>query len=281
MNTKFKTILKLAVPSVLLCMAYLFTSTNSISALPDSNEQEDITKKKYKLLWQDDFDGPNLNTDIWSLITRGKARWRKHMTTNPNLYQISDGFIRLFCKNNNGIVHNDTARVLTGGIVTQKDYLISGYGKVEVRARMKSVEGCWPAIWIATENYLQEDPRWGEIDVMEHYNLENTIEMTTHNHYTFVKKAQKWPEHQKKVAVKTDEWNVYAVEILKDKIILSINGKEQFVYKNLKIHGQFPYSAPSTLRIDMQWDTKRAKYLDTKSLPAWIDVDWVRVFRLK
>lgn len=280
MKSKAKIWLTLSVPTILLCLFSLFTSSNTVSDLPPSSPHEENSQKKYKLLWQDEFDNPQLNTEIWSLITRGRARWRKHMSTNRNLYQISNGFIRLFCKNNIGIEKNDTAKVLTGGIVTQEKYLI-GYGKVEVRARMRSVEGCWPAIWVATVNYLQEDPRWGEIDVMEHYNLENTVEMTTHNHYTFVQKAQKWPEHQKKVEVKTDEWNIYAVEILKDKIILSINGKTQFVYKNLKIHGQFPYGVPSTLRIDMQWDTKRAKRLDTRSLPAWIDVDWVRVYGLK
>ena len=279
MKTKYK-IISIVVLAMLTTVFYLTTTSSSNVNDYETASPEDATKNRYELVWQDDFDSPYLDLSKWSLITRGESRWRRHMSTNRNLYEIGNGFIRLFCKNNHGIERNDTARVLTGGISTEKKFLI-GYGKVEVRARMRSVMGCWPAIWLVTDKYSMTDPRWGEIDIMEHYNLENTVEQTAHNNHTHIQKAERMSEHQSIVPVNCEEWNTYTVEILKDRLIFSVNDRKQLVYKNRRIHGQFPYGAPSFLRIDMQWATQRAKRLDTASLPTWMDVDWVKVYKLK
>lgn len=58
------------------------------------------------------------------------------------------------------------------------------YGKVEVRAKLPSGGGTWPAIWMLGANYDQTGSTWpacGEIDIMEHKgNQPNVIYGTLH-----------------------------------------------------------------------------------------------------
>ncbi len=56
------------------------------------------------------------------------------------------------------------------------------YGKVEVRAKLPTGGGTWPAIWMLGENYATNTwPACGEIDIMEHKGNEpNVIHGTLH-----------------------------------------------------------------------------------------------------
>ncbi|MBZ4042964.1 glycoside hydrolase family 16 protein [Flavobacterium hibisci] len=56
------------------------------------------------------------------------------------------------------------------------------YGKIEVRAKLPTGAGTWPAIWMLGQNYATSPwPACGEIDIMEHVgNNQNVIHGTLH-----------------------------------------------------------------------------------------------------
>jgi beta-glucanase (GH16 family) len=56
------------------------------------------------------------------------------------------------------------------------------YGKVEVRAKLTTGAGTWPAIWMLGSDYATNTwPGCGEIDIMEHKGSEpNVIHGTLH-----------------------------------------------------------------------------------------------------
>ena len=102
---------------------------------------------KYELIWEDNFSGNEIDWTKWSKCKRYPPHWCSHMTDDERLYELRNGRLRLYCLRNDGILPNDTASVLTGGLTT-RDKFTFGFGKVEVRARMTGAMGCWPAIWI-------------------------------------------------------------------------------------------------------------------------------------
>lgn len=236
----------------------------------------------YRLIWQENFDSKVLDTTQWSRIKRGVPAWRRHMSTHERLYDLKHGRIRLYCLRNTGWLKGDTARVVTGGITTEGKRHFSGYGKIEVKARISGAQGCWPAIWMTSVKYMN-DPAWAEIDIMEYYNHDNHVVQTAHNTYASVQKKQKENEHSVHSSVNPKKWNVYGVEILPDKLVFTLNGFPTYTYPKVKgknIEYQFPYGVESFLRIDMQWGNSWLR-TDEADLPAHMDIDWVKYYRME
>lgn len=268
----------------LSCVALLATmcliSMASASFPQDGNVDARAysNQRKYKLVWQDNFSGRHLDSTKWSKIKRNVFAWNCHMSTDPSVFNLRKGYLRLYCKRNAN--KGDTARVITGGITTEDKYPIT-YGKVEVRARLKGATGCWPAIWLASCKQASTDPKWAEIDIIERYNHRQEVVMTAHNYWGTTLKKQTDAERNVTVKVRPESWNVYAVEILPNCLIFSVNGKDVKVYKRIpNVTGQFPYGIEKYLRIDMQWGNPWLKELRENELPAYMDIDWVKVSEL-
>ena len=183
-----------------------------------------------------------------------------------------------------GLVNNylpqDTAAYLTGGIYTKGKFSIT-HGKVEVKARLEGAQGAWPAIWMLPENVPWPDG--GEIDIMERLSHESKAYQTVHSHYTYTLKMKE-PKSSATAPIKSDDkYNVYAVEILPDSLVFSINGRHTFTYPRIETphKGQFPFGTPFYLLIDMQIEGQWVGKARPEELPARMIVDWVKFYELK
>lgn len=240
---------------------------------------------RYTLVFRDDFDGKVLDTLNWRKIHRQPYRWSRYMSDATGLYKLAHGRLRLFAVPNDGLVPSDSSRYLTAGISTQGLRSFT-YGKVEVRARIHAAVGTWPAIWLltSTPSKVWPDPDYAEIDILEYPNREGRAYNTLHSYYTMeLKKTDVYP-NKTFTYVDAEKYNVYAVEVLPDMVIFSINGKETLRYPKIETDdiGQFPFGIDSYLLIDMQvgptpWITK----VDDSTFPAYMDVDWVKIYELK
>lgn len=235
----------------------------------------------YQLVWEDEFEGSELDVKSWRKIERNDAMWGRYMSSNPRLYDVSNGKIRLYCMRNT-FDRSDSAQILTAGIETRHMRTFK-YGKVEVRARLKGAQGCWPAIWTMPDNWRfggMENTQRAEIDIMEHLNKDKFIYQTVHSHYIDIQKKERIP--QVKVDINKNKYNTYAVEILPTKLVFSVNGKKTFVYekKTPTPIGQYPFGIEQYLMIDMQYGGLWVKSIRPRKLPCFMDVDWVRIYKL-
>lgn len=263
----------------LVCLLCLYVRAFDNGSVSDS----DTVRNRFKLVWMDDFKGSDLDYSKWSKIKRlYQAPWLKYMSSNPSLYNVENGRLRLYARRNRNLEPTDTAEILTGGVSTENKITVT-YGKVEVRAKVKGVEGAWPAIWLlANDRKYRTYPVYAEIDFMEHYNDDDFVWQTVHNNYTDKLGHKDNPRYQTKTNIRKDEYNVYGVEILPEMIVLSVNGKVSMRYPNLhkgREH-QYPYGCGMYLMIDMQIGNKWLKRIDLAHFPCYIDVDWVKVYRL-
>ena len=254
--------------SFLLCLAMLFGMLC----------QAEAKAPKYKLIWKEDFNGNRINEKYWSKIPRGGSEWSVHLSDHPSLYELKKGKLMLHGVQNNGILPNDTADYLTAGIYT-KDKFTVGYGKVEVRTKLEGAQSAWPAIWM-----LPQGGRWpedGEVDLMERLHKHDYIHQTVHSNYTEVEKETKNPPYGATPKCNPEAFNVYAVEILPDSLVFSINGKPTFSYPNIHKEGQYPFGTPYFLLIDMQIGATWMEAPDPKDYPIKMTVDWVKVYELE
>jgi len=122
--------------------------------------------KDYCLVWSDEFnvDGaPNPN--YWHYEEGYVRNNEDQYYTNGRLEnaRIENGHLIIEAKKDNWQGHEYTsASLITSGKITYK------YGKFEIRAKIDTRSGSWPAFWALGES--GEWPSNGEIDIMEYYN---------------------------------------------------------------------------------------------------------------
>lgn len=235
---------------------------------------------KYRLIWEEHFKGKEINNTYWSKIPRGGAEWQVHMSAHESLYDVSHGKLTLKGVANNGNYPDDPKEYLTGGIYT-KGKVSVGFGKVEVRAKLEGAQSAWPAIWMLPEGGTW--PKDGEIDIMERLHKNPFIHQTVHSDYTEVVKEIKNPPYGTTTPFKTDKYNVFAVEILPDSLVFSVNGTTTFTYPKLKpeIEGQYPFGTPYYILIDMQIGASWMEKPNPEDFPIEMKVDWVKFYELE
>lgn len=255
-----------------IILAIVFFALPAISVLAGQPE--------YKLAWEDSFNGDVLNAENWRKVSRSHADWNHYMSACPDVYELKDGRLRLFAKVNDGLEPDDTAQYLTGGIAALRKRSIT-YGKIEVRARIEGGQSTWPAVWLMpVDKKNWEYPMRAEIDILECMHRNSYVYQTVHTYYTDELKERQNPPYQAKADIRLGEYNVYTLEILPEELVFSVNGETSFRYPCLEDapEGQFPFGVESYLLIDMQLGASWMKPIDDSTLPAWMDVDYVKCY---
>ena len=236
----------------------------------------------WKMIWKDEFTGKSVDTNKWSVRKRGTSDWDNTMSSDPSLIEVSKGTLKL-----KGVVNPDTNKdpspFLTAALDSKGKFSFT-YGKVQVRARFKSAQGAWPALWM-----LGEKGRWpnnGEIDLMEHLNFDDKIYQTLHSHYTLKVDKTNTPKKGGTTAIKRDDWNTYGCEWDADTVTFTVNGKSTLSYPRIPEKGaeQFPFNQPFYLLLSMQiggkWVNGNGRPpTNPDHFPAHLEVDWVRVYQ--
>lgn len=137
--------------------------------LPQISQEEIPQYEGYTLIWNDEFNGDSLNTDIWGYTKRQPGVTNAELqeyTDSPDNIFVGDG--RLTIKAIKTVDESGNAYYTSGKIVTRKKKDFT-YGKVIVRAKVPEGQGLWPAIWMmpTIETNYGTWPRGGEIDIME------------------------------------------------------------------------------------------------------------------
>jgi len=237
-------------------------------------------QKSFRLVWEDDFDGPEIDASVWSRIPRGTPDWQNTQSSDDRCYALRDGLLVL-----RGIVNDDrtadSAEYLTGGVWTSGKHAFDG-GRIEVRARLHGARGAWPAIWLLPfETGKYAWPDGGEIDIMERLNSDSFVYQTVHSRYTYTLGIEDEPPHGGTAAIDPADFNIYGVDIWRDSVVFRVNGRRQFCYPRIKtdIGGQFPFCIPQFLLIDMQLGGTWVGRVDPADLPVEMEIDWVRHYR--
>lgn len=138
--------------------------------LVDQMDQADVPQLDgYDLLWNDEFNGTEMDETIWSYDPR-EPGWtnnelQEYTTSTDNVF-VRDGKLVLKAIKTQDENGNDyyTSGKVKG--MNKKDFM---YGKVVARAKVPEGQGLWPAIWMMPTNeaFYGQWPKCGEIDIME------------------------------------------------------------------------------------------------------------------
>lgn len=238
-----------------------------------------LAAPKWQLVWKDEFNGRTINSRYWTKIERGTPDWKNTMSSDPSLFAVKNGNLILRGKVNKD-TKKDPSPFITGGISTQGKFSFC-YGKIEIRAKLDSAQGAWPALWMLPASSKAGWPDGGEIDLMEHLNFDDFAYQTVHSRYTHLPQGAN-PKKGSTAPIKRNDYNVYGLEWYPDKLVFFINGKESFTYPRVPAeakNGQWPFNKPFYLLVDMQLGGSWVGKVNPEHLPVEMHIDWIRVYR--
>src|SRR5690625_2258215 len=119
---------------------------------------------KMELVFYDDFEGDQLDLTKWSYGTRpenGSHHYANKVGKGENIW-IEESNLHIQAKKVKG--EHEKYRS-TSAMITSEGKFDFRYGRVDVRAKIPTETGMWPAIWMMPANPEYGWPMLGEIDV--------------------------------------------------------------------------------------------------------------------
>lgn len=185
--------------------------------------------KKWKLTWQENFKGKKLDTSRWNYEVNdwggGNNELQYYTARDSNLY-LKGGLLHI-----RGIKEDYLTKHYTSARITTKGKADFTFGKMEIRAKIPTGRGMWPAIWmLPTDEKFGGWPTSGEIDIMETKGqYPDTLYGTMHF-------GNKWPGNRYKGGVTQHEgpggygdgFHTYGIEWQKDSIAWFVDGRKYF-----------------------------------------------------
>lgn len=119
-----------------------------------------------QLVWQDEFNTASVDNTKWTVQTgNGCPSLCGWGNNEAQTYSASSNNVRM--DNGNLIIEaRNNAGAITSGRLTTQGKFSRKYGRYEVRAKLPSGTGLWPAFWMLSDN--GNWPNTGEIDIMEY-----------------------------------------------------------------------------------------------------------------
>lgn len=247
---------------------YLKLTTNEGGAGNELETQFD------NLVWDEEFDvdGPP-NPEIWNFeIGNGDSGWGNQELqyyTDQNAI-VSDGTLKinLIAEPTNGFNYSSSR-------LNTLDNFDFQYGRIEIKAKLPTGAGTWPALWMMGTNFPTIGwPFCGEIDIMEHRgNQQDVIHGSLH-----------FPENSGGNAISrttdvsgvSEEFNLYTVEWTEDQILFAVNNQVYHVFEN---NSMLPFNDSFYIILNVAMGGTFGGDVDPDFDRSSMEVDYIRIYQ--
>jgi beta-glucanase (GH16 family) len=238
----------------------------------------------WTLVWADEFDNDGLPDPARWTQEAGAHGWGNrelqfYTRARQDNARVEGGRLVIEARRDGYEGHEYTSARLNSAVAWR-------YGRVEVRAKLPSGRGTWPAIWMLHRAFLEGGASWpdsGEIGIMEHVGHDpDIVHASVHTKaFNHVAGTQKTATTQ--VAGARDGFHVYAVEWTETAIRAFVDGREYFQFE--KVAGatvaEWPFDEPFRLLLNLAvggtWGG--AQGVDETIWPQRLEVEYVRVYQ--
>ena len=262
---------------------------NEKATIDDGNcLSENQVPAGYLLQWNDEFNGDTLNLKYWNIETWWAGAYNNELqsyTKSQNNIDLNNGYLYLRAQKETPFNPNQPG--YTSGRITTQDKVEMQYGYWEIKAKLPSGVGTWPAIWMLNSKIDTIPwPNSGEIDIMEHVGYdENRVFFSIHNedlfgdvHGTNQQGVYYFEEIE-------DDFHTYSVEWNENEIKGFVDGVQYFNISKLSNsnYSQWPYDSPFFLIINLAigGDWGGVQGVDNSIFPSSFIIDYARMFTKK
>ncbi len=237
---------------------------------------------QWRLVWNDEFESDGEpDPDLWwhQILPPGAFNQELQAYRNQrDNSRVEDGTLIIEARHIEG-----TRRGYTSARMTTQFSLNMYLGRIEVRAKLPSALGTWPAIWMLPVSSEGRTgwPHSGEIDIMEHVGFDNgvvhaSVHTSKHNHPLgnhFTSTLS--------IPTVNDQFHLYAMEWTEDYLDFFVDDKLVGRYNNEHSGWEaWPFDRPFYLILNIavggMWGGQQG--VDPEQYPARMLVDFVRVY---
>ncbi len=263
---------------------------------PDSSRPKKLTGMK--LVFNEEFNYQGApNPEIWSCETgfqrNEELQWYQNKNANcKNGCLVIEGKKENF-PNPNYISESKSWRTnrqdvnYTAASLISKDKKSWLFGRFEVRARIDTAMGAWPAIW--TLGIDKEWPSCGEVDMLEFYRPDGVpsilanVASGTNVRYkgkwdsvkktlaSLIAKDKRWPE---KFHIWRMDWNKDSINLYVDNELLNTT----LLSETINADGSNPFLQPHYLLLNLALGANGGDPSQSR-FPITFEVDYVRVYQ--
>jgi beta-glucanase (GH16 family) len=234
----------------------------------------------YRLAFSDEFDDNTLDTRKWRVHDNSWSSNEESIDTSrpDNLFE-ADGALTLRAQREGYTVHGTTRHYTSASMDTIGRHSWK-YGRFEMRAKLPTTVGSWPAFWLRGDHSL------GEIDVMEAVGgMPSFVAQTVHQSTNGGRGRLTHGVDPLAGGSRTSDWHTYGVTVTPSAISWDIDGDTLFTVNasgapwitsafddtlNIRINLQVGGSMPAYFHLPV---TAASKF------PADYSIDYVRVYQ--
>ena len=243
------------------------------------------------LIWSDDFEGEGaIDSSKWyhqTLLPNGSSWYNneiQHYTDRIDNSNVSNGVLNIVGKkeefNSQGVTKQYTSARLNSKFAFQ-------YGKIEIRAKLPSGLGTWPAIWTLGKNINENGAYWdnqgygttswpacGEIDIMEHWGYnQNYVQSATHTPSSYGGTVNIGGQV---IPTASSEFHTYTLLWYPDRLVFSVDGNIHYTYKPIELNSDtWPFNEEQYLLLNFAI----LPDIDPNFVADTLEVEYVRVYQ--
>ncbi len=234
------------------------------------------------LAWSDEFDGAEVNQDNWTFET-GASGWGNNELqnyTNGDNAEIVDGVLVITARkvNENTVPGSYTSsRIVTNG---KHEFQ---YGHAQIRAKLPSGTGIWPALWMLGSNFNTAGwPACGEMDIMEYVGYDpNVVHSTVHTPAGFGGNG-----NGSSIIVESceEEFHVYGLIWTEKRLVFYVDTPDNVIHTYappVKTDENWPFNKPAffIMNVAVGGNWGGAQGIDNTIFPQTLQVDYVRMYQ--
>ena len=242
------------------------------------------------LVWSDEFNTNGAaNTANWYLQTQlpDGVNWyngeAQHYTNRQVNSSVNNGILSITAKKETFTDQGQTKQYTSARLNSKYAFK---YGRVEVRAKLPTGVGTWPAIWMLGKNVIEPGAYWsatngtvnwpacGEVDIMEHWgNNQNYVQSALHTPSSYGGTVNLGGQT---IATASTQFHIYTLEWTPVKMVFSVDGIVHYTYNPaVKDASTWPFDAEQYIILNVAMQPS----IDPSFTQSTMEVDYVRVYQ--
>lgn len=244
-----------------------------------------------QLVWSDEFDEDgainNLNWFQQFQLPAGGSWYNneiQHYTNRIDNSFVENGVLKIVAKKETFTDQGHTKEYTSARLNSKFAFT---YGRVEVRAKLPTGVGTWPAIWMLGQNINEDGAYWdnegfgttpwpacGEMDIMEHWgHNQNYVQSATHTPSSFGGTINHGGQT---ISTASTAFHVYALEWTAEKLVFSVDDVVHFTYNPTdKDADTWPFDAPQYILLNIAI----LPSIEAGFTESAMEIDYVRVYQ--